>query len=130
VVPSHAASTAASLTRWAQRVRDAAVEAAWLGTTLPRHVRRLISNLESGNLEVAMRPAGIEEVVQRLERLVNRLVFGILAAAFIVGIAVLLAFSRPDALERWVEPLVLTGFGAALILVILVGWSVVRSRRG
>lgn len=53
---------------------------------LPERLRRLIGELERCGLEVGMRPEGFEPLVNRLERLGNRIILGIIAAAFVGGV--------------------------------------------
>ena len=64
------------------------VEAAELGTELPRSLRRLMGELEQGILEFDMRPEGLEPVLWRFEPLLSRLVLDMIPAAFIVWLAV------------------------------------------
>ena len=54
---------------------------------------------------------------------------GILAAAFIVGLAVLLAVFLPAGIERWAGALFAFGFAAALLLGIVLAWSILRGGR-
>lgn len=46
-----------------------------------------------------MRPSGFDAIVGRFERLANRLVLGIIAAAFINGLAVLMSIYHPAGWE-------------------------------
>ena len=100
-----------------------------LGTELPQHLRRLSTQLERGALEVGVRPAGVEPVLRRIEGLVNRLVLGMLASAFIIGLAVLLAVYRLAGWERWAGAFFTIGLVAALSLGGSLAWSILRSRR-
>jgi ubiquinone biosynthesis protein len=114
----------------ARRLGQASLEAAHLGVTLPAQLRRLIGDLQRGSLEVGVRPEHFEPLVRRLERLVNRLVLGVLAASFIIGMAILMAAYRPPGWEPFVAPIFAFGFAAAAILGTYVIWAVLRSGRG
>src|SRR5581483_8496217 len=57
---------------WAHRAARATFDGAKLGMELPQHLRRLLGDLERGGIEVGMRPVGVEPLLRRLERLVNR----------------------------------------------------------
>jgi ubiquinone biosynthesis protein len=72
-----------------------------------------MGDLERGGIEFGMRPAGYEPLVERFERLGNRIVLGVIVAAFINGIALLLATYRPGAWEQWST--ILLGFGLFMV---------------
>ncbi|GIW07448.1 MAG: 2-octaprenylphenol hydroxylase [Dehalococcoidia bacterium] len=114
---------------WGRRLGEAGLEAAQLGAELPRHLRRLIADLERGNLEVGMRPTGLEPLVRRLELLANRIVLGILAAAFINGLAILMSVYHPRGLEQWAGALFAIGFVLAGVLGAYLAVSILRSGR-
>jgi ubiquinone biosynthesis protein len=114
----------------ARRFGRAGLDAAEVAADLPWHVRRLLADIERGGVEFAIRPAHFEPVLGQLERLVNRLVLGILAAAFIVGLAVLLAVYRPPGGLGWAGAFFAIGFALALALGAYLAWSIFRSRHG
>jgi ubiquinone biosynthesis protein len=116
-------------TRWARRLGLASLDAARLGTELPGEARRLLTALQRGTLEVGVRPEHFEPLVRRLERLANRLVLGILAAAFVNGLAVLLAAQRPGGPEAWLGPVLGFGFALAAGLGVYLAWAILRSGR-
>jgi ubiquinone biosynthesis protein len=115
--------------RLARRLGLAGLDAARLGTTLPAEARRLIVALRRGTLEVGVRPEHVEPLLGRLERLANRLVLGILAAAFVNGLAVLLASPRSAGPESWLGPLLGVGFALAAGLGAYLAWVILRSGR-
>jgi len=61
-----------------------------LAGSLPQRAQRLLSRLERGDMGVAVRPEGMDPLMRDLNRMVNRLSVSILAASFIVGLALLL----------------------------------------
>ncbi|MBI4493425.1 MAG: AarF/ABC1/UbiB kinase family protein [Chloroflexi bacterium] len=115
---------------WARRLLQASLDAARLGVESPQQVRRIISELERGGLEVGMRPTGFEPLVRRFERLANRIVLGIIAAAFVNGLAVLTSVYRPPGLEQWAGVIFAGGFLVAAALGAYLAWSILRSGRG
>lgn len=115
---------------WARRLGEAGLDTARLAVELPQQVRRIVKEVERGGLQVGMRPEGFEQVVRRFERLANRIVLGIIAAAFINGLAILLSVYRIPGWEQWVAVLFATGFVAAVALGSYLAWSVLRSGRG
>jgi ubiquinone biosynthesis protein len=61
-----------------------------LTTTFPQRAQRLLGRLERGDFGVTVRPEGMDPLMRELNHMVNRLSVTILAAAFIVGLALLL----------------------------------------
>ncbi|MGA7205214.1 MAG: AarF/UbiB family protein [Specibacter sp.] len=84
--------------------------AADLGSGLPEMLERLAVRMEDG-VEVHLRAAELEPLVSRAEQIGNRLVAGMIAAAFIRGIGDLTAADR-DRLKTWSNPLIAGGLGA------------------
>lgn len=78
---------------------------------------------------MGLRPEGFEPALRRFELLANRLVLGVIAAAFIVGLAVLMAAYNPPGWERWMGPFFAFGFVAAGALGLYLVWSILRSGR-
>lgn len=68
---------------------------------MPQQLRRIVNAAENGSLQVGMRPEGFEPVLNRVETIANRIVLGVITAAFINGLAVLLSVYHPPGLERW-----------------------------
>lgn len=112
---------------WAPRLGRASIDLARLGVEMPQQLRRMMVAMERGNLRVGMRPEGFEPLINRFERISNRIVLGVIAAAFINGIAVLLSVYRPPGWERWAWAVFAFGFLCALILGAYLAWSILRS---
>ncbi|HLN97543.1 MAG TPA: AarF/ABC1/UbiB kinase family protein [Pyrinomonadaceae bacterium] len=114
--------------RWIPRLGRASLDLARLGVEMPQQIRRIIAAMENGNLQVGMRPDGLGPVVDRFERISNRIVLGVIAAAFINGLAVLLSVYRPPGWERFAGLAFAFGFGCALLLGIYLAVSILRSK--
>jgi ubiquinone biosynthesis protein len=117
-----------SPTAWGRRMARASVDAARLATELPGEVRRVLQAVDRNNLEFGIRRQSIEPVVERLEQLTNRLVLGILAAAFIVGLAVLLLIYHPTGWEAWAGVAFGVGFAIAAGVGVYLAWTILRSK--
>ncbi len=115
---------------WAKRLSQASLDAARLGVDLPEQVRRLIGELERGELEIGVRPEGFEPLVRRFERLANRIVLGVVVAAFVNGLAILTSVYRPPGWERWAGLIFAVGFLFAAVIGVYLAWSILRSGRG
>lgn len=112
----------------AQRLRETGLDAAQLGEALPGQLRRIASELERGGLEVGVRPEGFEPMLGRFERLANRIVLSIVAAAFINGLAVLMAFYQPGGREGLLGFFFAFGFLVAAGLGAYLAYSILRRR--
>lgn len=112
---------------WARRLNEAGMDAAMLGVELPHQLRRILGELERGELEVGMRPAGLGSLGRRFERLANRIVLGIIAAALINGLAVLMSVYHPAGWQQWTGPVFAAIFVVAAVLGAALLWSVFRS---
>jgi ubiquinone biosynthesis protein len=112
---------------WAQRLSTAGLDATRLGIDLPQHVRRILNDLERGALEVGARPVGLEPYVYQIERIANRIVFGIVTAAFVVGLAMLLSVYRPPGFRQWAGLFFALGLVGVLLPGLYLSWQVLRS---
>jgi len=86
----------------AGRLRDSALDAAQLSIELPRRIDRVLGEIERGNLRVWTRVEDIEPLVQRLEHMVERANATMLAAACIVGLAIVLQLYHPQGWQQWI----------------------------
>lgn len=114
---------------FARALGRAGIEASQLGVELPQRLRRLLGDLERGGVEIGVRPAGLEPMLARLERLANRIVLGIIAAALINGLAVLMSFYHPPGWEQWTLAAFAVGLTLALGLAAYLAFSILWSRR-
>ncbi|HEU4586074.1 MAG TPA: AarF/UbiB family protein, partial [Gemmatimonadaceae bacterium] len=97
------------------RLRDSAADAAELGIELPRRVDHLLGEVERGDLRVWTRVEDIDPILQRIEHMVARSNATILAAACIVGLAVVMLYYRPEGWRGWIGAVFWIAVGAALI---------------
>ena len=114
--------------RWVSGFGRASLELARVMTELPQHVRRIVTEAENGNLQIGMRPEGFDSVINRLEKIANRIVLGVIAAAFINGLAVLVSVYRPPGWERWGWVVFAFGFLCALVLGVYLAWSILKPK--
>jgi hypothetical protein len=84
------------------RLRDSAADAADLSIGLPRRIDRVLGEIEQGNLRVWTRVEDIEPLMKRLEHMVARSNATLLAAACIVGLAVVMQFYHPRGWQAWI----------------------------
>jgi ubiquinone biosynthesis protein len=117
-----------SPSRWVRGFGRASLDLAKLAAELPQHLRRIVTEAENGNLQIGMRPEGFDSVINRLERIANRIVLGVIAAAFINGLAVLVSVYKPPGWERWGWVVFAFGFLCALVLGVYLAWSILKPK--
>jgi ubiquinone biosynthesis protein len=111
--------------QWVGQFALAGIDALEMTMTLPRQLHHVLGDIERGGFEVNVQPQSFEPYLQRLEQLTNRLILGILAAAFTVGLALLVAAYHPSGFDRMAEFLFLLvlalsgGFGTYVLMLIL-----------
>jgi ubiquinone biosynthesis protein len=113
---------------WFKDLGRASFDLAKLGVEMPQHVRRIVNAAEDGNLQIGMRPEGFDPVIDRLEQISNRIVLGVIAAAFINGLAVLVSVYRPPGWEHWAWIVFAFGFACALLLGVYLAWTILRPK--
>jgi ubiquinone biosynthesis protein len=112
---------------WTKRLGQAGLDAARFGTELPQQLQRILSELERGTLTMNMRPTDVELVVRRFERIGNRIIIGAVLAAFIIGLAMLMASYHPSGWNQWIFFMI--GFVSAGVLGVYLAWSILHSKR-
>ncbi|HEX6758848.1 MAG TPA: AarF/ABC1/UbiB kinase family protein [Propionibacteriaceae bacterium] len=112
----------------AKRLARSGLDAAQLALDLPERLRRLLDLVDSSGVEVHLRADELDPFMERVERVGNRLVAGIIAAAFIKGIGEL-ASSDKNLWGRWERPLMGIGLGAASALGTYLAWTARRNKR-
>jgi len=98
---------------------------------LPKQLQRAIEQFEAGESSVSVEMRGFEEPVGRITAAANRLALAILAAAFVIGPALLIPHFRQIFPEWQASTLFLVGAGFAMSLVITLVLiaSILRSGR-
>jgi ubiquinone biosynthesis protein len=111
---------------WARRLGKAGVDLAWLAVELPQQLRRLLSELDRGALKIDIQPTGLDPLFKRAERIANRIVLGVIVAAFIVGLAMLISAYHPGG-SGLLQVILTIGFVLAGVLALYLIWGIFRS---
>jgi ubiquinone biosynthesis protein len=98
----------------AERLRDSALDAAQLSIELPRRIDRVLGEIERGNLRVWTRVEDADPLMKRLEHIVERVNATMLAAACIVGLAIVLQIYHPEGWRQWIGVVVWIALIAAI----------------
>jgi ubiquinone biosynthesis protein len=112
-----------------RQARQTATDLAWLAIELPGRLDRLLQQLEQGKQVVQTESINAERAMRSIQALANRIVFAILIAAFIIGLALVILAIRPSGNDLWVQVLIVAGFGFASLLGVFFVWSLWRSGR-
>ena len=114
---------------WWRNLSRAGVDAARLGLEFPQQIRRLMSDLERGNIEVGVKADSLKPIINDVKQMVNRVVLGIIAAAFIIGVAILLVVYHTVIGLCWVGALFIIGFVLSFVLGIYLAFTIITSRK-
>jgi ubiquinone biosynthesis protein len=98
---------------------------------LPQQLQRILEQAEVGEGNLSMRLRGLDEPTKRVTSAANRLALAILAAAFVLGPALLIP-QIPAIFPEWQAGalfLILSGFGMSLLITLFLLLSIWRSRR-
>ena len=95
----------------------------------PRQIHALLNELKDGEVEVRFRHAGLDDLISKVDILANRLVFGLLIAALILGSSILGIFVEGGAQLLGLSVFGLVGFVFAAILGLLLLFAIIRSGR-
>ena len=109
-------------------LKQLGLDAADFGANLPESLDRMLQMMDDG-VEVHVRPAELEALMSRAERIGNRLVAGVILAAFIRGIGDLTTADR-DHLKTWQNTLLATGVGALGAMGGYLAWTARPGLRG
>jgi ubiquinone biosynthesis protein len=100
-----------------------------LATEFPRQSRRILGQLERGDLELRIETPELENTTSQMNRMANRIILAILVGALSIALAMLipsLDLSWPWNLPTW---FIVLGFVSIMILGFWLIWSILRSNR-
>jgi len=113
---------------WGRQVLKSAADWGDMVSTAPRRATRLLDRLERGELEFGLSLRGLDQAVNRLDNLGNRLAIAILIAALIVSLALLIPTMAAGG-RGFAFWLVLSGFAVATLLGFYLLLSMLRAGR-
>ena len=106
---------------------DAGVDALELAANMPTQLRRFQAMLDAGGPEVHLRAQELDPLVTRLEGMVQRVVMGMVAAAFLRGVGDLVTANKAKR-GAWEVPLLGASVGTAGTLAAYLGWASRKKR--
>lgn len=108
---------------------SAAMDLAIFGMELPKRLSKLVRAAERGDVLIRTDVTGLDQHVRKLEQLVNRLVLGGIASAFLIGLAILVSAYRPAEGVWWVGTMIAIGFVSASLMGTFLVWGIVTSKK-
>jgi ubiquinone biosynthesis protein len=114
--------------RIAGRLRSDASRYAEAILDYPFQVSELLDEFKDGDVEIRIKPEGFDEAVDKLEASANRLILALVAAASIIGSAVIAVFAH-YADVAGVSLLALPGFILSLAIIVWLCVGIFRSGR-
>jgi ubiquinone biosynthesis protein len=116
---------------WVKELGEQMRESAEALVLLPKQLQRMLEQIEAGEGNLSMTMKGFDEPTRRISQAANRLVLAILAAAFVIGPAMLIRALSEIAVE-WragATFLIFAGFAMSMFLTLLLVFSIWRSGR-
>ena len=116
---------------WVKDLGEQMRESAEALVLLPKQLQRMLEQIEAGEGNLSMTMKGFDEPTRRISQAANRLVLAILAAAFVIGPAMLIRALAEIAIEWRAGAILLifAGFGMSMFLTLLLVFSIWRSGR-
>ncbi len=118
-----------SLRKQVHRIVEGTQELTDLGFELPAHARRMLSQLERGEMTFIARIEGLKETLKEMQKAANRVSMSILTAALVIGLGLLMLIYHLPGWERYGGLF----FGLFFLAVVLFNlgllWKIWRSGR-
>ena len=114
-----------------REIADQMRESAEAMMLLPKQIQRMLEQVEVGEGNLSMTMKGLDEPTRRVTGAANRLALAILAAAFVVGPALLIP-RIGEIFPEWraaASFLIFAGFGMSMLLTLALVLSIWRSGR-
>src|SRR4030066_1120010 len=90
-----------SLGKQVRRVVEGTRELTELGYELPRRAKRMLGQLERGEITFMYRLEGLQESLREFQQAANRVSMSILAAALVIGLGLLMLIYHPPGWEKY-----------------------------
>jgi ubiquinone biosynthesis protein len=114
---------------WIPQIVASGEDVRQLMTRLPRRIDRLLTRSEQGDIEIGIRVVRVDEIIDVVQSMVNRLILAILVGASLISLGLLLTVYSPDWLLSWMGPLFGLGVAITLLAGMLLGWRILRRDR-
>jgi ubiquinone biosynthesis protein len=115
--------------RIAGRARKEALELARIAYEMPYQIHDFLEEIRDGQIEIGFVHKGLDDVLQRLDVGMNRLVMAIAVAGGLIGSSLIGVFATGGPHILGVNVIALVGYCVSAVLGLWLLWGVVRSGR-
>jgi ubiquinone biosynthesis protein len=111
----------------ATQMAQGAIDASEVTLQLPRQMARILGHLERGTLQVNIGPDSTREIMQQMQRMVNRVALSVILAGTIMGLGLVMVAYRPAGWERFGGAITTIAFVGSLLVGFVLLWSIFRT---
>ena len=111
---------------WVSQIVSSGEDVRQLMKRLPRRIERLLTRSEQGDIEIGIRVVRVDEILDNLQSMINRLILAILLSASLVSLGLLLSVYNPGWLLSLMGPLFIVGVLITIMAGVLLGWRILR----
>ena len=115
--------------RLASRARKEAGELARIAYDLPYQVHDFMEEIRDGQIEMGFVHKGLDELMQKLDVVMNRLVMAVVVGGGLIGSSLIGVFAKGGPHLLGVNVIALVGYSMSAVLGLWLLWGVVRSGR-
>jgi ubiquinone biosynthesis protein len=115
--------------RLAQRARKESLRLAQVVTEMPYQVHDFLEEIRDGQIEVGFVHKGLEEFMNRMDVVFNRLVVAMIVAGGLIGSSLIGIFAKAGPHLLGINVISVIGFALSGLLGVWLLWGVVRSGR-
>lgn len=118
-----------SLRKQVRRIVEGSQELTELGFDLPRQARRMLLQLDRGEMAFIARVEGLQETLKELQRDANRVSMSILTSAWVIVVGLLMLIYHPPGWEKYGGWFFGLFFGIVVLFGLGLLWKIWRSGR-
>jgi ubiquinone biosynthesis protein len=115
--------------RVARRARKEALSYARVLAEAPHQFHDFMEEIRDGQIEVGFVHKGIDELLPKLDTLINRLVVALIVVGGLIGSSIIGLFATTGPQVLGINVISMTGFVLSAVLGVWLLWGVVRSGR-
>lgn len=115
--------------RIARRARRDAFQYAHILREAPHQIHEILEELRDGRIEVGFVHKGLDEVLEQMQRVFNRLVIALVVTGGLIGSSLIGIFAKAGPQLLGINVISVVGFALSAVLGVWLLWGVVRSGR-
>ncbi|HKT44232.1 MAG TPA: AarF/ABC1/UbiB kinase family protein [Gaiellaceae bacterium] len=115
--------------RIARRARRDAFQYAHILREAPHQIHEILEELRDGQIEVGFVHKGLEDFLEQIQRVFNRLVIALVVTGGLIGSSLIGIFAKAGPHVLGVNVISIIGFALSTVLGVWLLWGVVRSGR-